>query len=142
MFLLDTNIILYITRKKEILDFIIEKYSIDDYFTSFISVGEIQLIAKRNNWGKKKSNELYSILHRMTVIWDINEEITNNYVDIKYKLEKNGLMIDINDIWIASIALSVPATVISTDKKHFSRISGLNPILIPNDELKKFFTMM
>jgi predicted nucleic acid-binding protein len=42
-------------------------------------------------------------------------------------LEENGVMIPINDIWIAAFAIRHKLPLLAKDA-HFSRISGLNLI--------------
>ena len=49
--------------------------------------------------------------------------------EIKYYLSKNGIMIPVFDLLIASIALDCKMPLITLDK-HFKRIPGLDVILI------------
>ena len=44
-----------------------------------------------------------------------------------YDLKKRGLMIPINDIWIAAVAIETGLPLLARDE-HFTRVSGLKLI--------------
>lgn len=49
------------------------------------------------------------------------------YARIYFDLERRGLMIPINDIWIAALALEAGVPILARDE-HFSRVAGLSVI--------------
>ncbi len=49
------------------------------------------------------------------------------YARIYYDLERRGVMIPINDIWIAALAIEARLPVVARDE-HFSRVRGLTVI--------------
>ena len=49
------------------------------------------------------------------------------YARIYFDLERRGLMIPINDIWIASLAIETGIPILARDE-HFSRVAGLSVI--------------
>ncbi len=49
------------------------------------------------------------------------------YARIYFDLEQHGLMIPINDIWIAALALEARLPILARDA-HFSRVAGLSVI--------------
>jgi predicted nucleic acid-binding protein len=49
------------------------------------------------------------------------------YARIYYDLEQRGVMIPINDIWIAALALEARLPIVARDE-HFSRVRGLTVI--------------
>jgi tRNA(fMet)-specific endonuclease VapC len=46
------------------------------------------------------------------------------YARVYYDLEQRGIMIPINDIWIAALAIETGLPVVARDE-HFSRVRGL-----------------
>jgi predicted nucleic acid-binding protein len=49
------------------------------------------------------------------------------YARIYYDLEQRGVMIPINDIWIAALAFAARLPIVARDE-HFSRVRGLTVI--------------
>jgi len=49
------------------------------------------------------------------------------YARVYFDLERRGLMIPINDIWIASLAIETGVPILVRDE-HFSRVAGLSVI--------------
>ena len=54
----------------------------------------------------------------------IAEGVADVYADLKISQEKKGLRLDENDLWIASMARFIGATLVSSDR-DFLRIEGL-----------------
>ena len=50
------------------------------------------------------------------------------YARIYFDLEQRGVMIPINDIWIAALAIEARLPIIARDE-HFSRVKGLQVIV-------------
>lgn len=49
------------------------------------------------------------------------------YARIYFDLERRGVMIPINDIWIAALAVEADLPILARDE-HFSRVAGLSVI--------------
>lgn len=54
----------------------------------------------------------------------VPEEAENHYARIKRVTERRGTRLDENDLWIAATALSLDATLVTTDS-DFQRVTGL-----------------
>lgn len=56
---------------------------------------------------------------------DLTEEVAEQYARIRANLERRGMMIGNNDLWIAASALAYGATLVTNDVDEFSRVPGL-----------------
>ena len=126
LYLLDTNILIYIIRGKR--QFFFETYGLDNpsnqVIYSVVTIGELRSFAVRNKWGIAKCQMMENLLLEFGAI-DINpNSILNKYAEIdafsKGKLEGRPLSISSrtmgkNDIWIAATTSVLNATLLTTD---------------------------
>ncbi|MBK8562308.1 MAG: PIN domain-containing protein [Saprospiraceae bacterium] len=135
-YLLDTNILLIYLRDnatRQWIDQNIAPVSQGNIpVVSVVSVGEIRSIALRNNWGKKKQQQLEELLNQL-VIADINaEDVIEKYAEIdafsqgKLKgkpLGTSSRNMGKNDLWIAATAAVTNARLLTTDA-DFEHLDG------------------
>jgi tRNA(fMet)-specific endonuclease VapC len=57
---------------------------------------------------------------------NLDDESLSQYAKIRLKLEKDGIIIGPNDLFIASIALAHNGILITHNTKEFERIAGLH----------------
>lgn len=128
-YLLDTNILLVYLRATAQRDIIEQRYdpfgSANNPIISVVNVGEIKSIAKRNYWGHKRLALLDEILNEL-IITDINsEDVIEMYAEIdafsQGKLKDKPLATSArnmgkNDLWIASTAAVIGATLLTSDR--------------------------
>ena len=128
-YVFDTNILLIYLRDKNLAEFIDKKYNPLNHqnrpIISVVSVGEIKSLALKNSWGRKKQEKLTKFLKQF-LIADINvETVLQKYAEID--AFSQGKLIDKtiklsarnmgkNDLWIASTASVLDATLLTTDK--------------------------
>ena len=126
LYLLDTNILIYIIRGKR--QFFFETYGLDNpsnqVVYSVVTIGELRSFAVRNKWGIAKCQMMENLLLEFGAI-DINtNSILNKYAEIdafsKGKLENRPLSISSrtmgkNDIWIAATTSVLNAILLTTD---------------------------
>jgi tRNA(fMet)-specific endonuclease VapC len=98
---------------------------------SFITVGEQyagfpkQILMGR--WPAKRLTKLESNLQLVTVIpYDI--EVCKTFGDIKATLEKSGISVATNDLWIAACAKRHSLVLVTNNRKDFRNIPGLTII--------------
>jgi tRNA(fMet)-specific endonuclease VapC len=98
---------------------------------SFITVGEQyagflkQILMGR--WPAKRLTKLESNLQLVTVIpYDI--EVCKTFGDIKATLEKSGISVATNDLWIAACAKRHSLVLVTNNRKDFKNIPGLTII--------------
>jgi tRNA(fMet)-specific endonuclease VapC len=54
-----------------------------------------------------------------------DDACADHYGRIRFDLQRQGLLIGGNDLWIAAIALAHEATVITANTREFGRVAGL-----------------
>jgi tRNA(fMet)-specific endonuclease VapC len=115
---LDTSIVLYLTRGNDHGQRIDAKYNLrtrpDRPMISIVTLGELLGFATYRGWGQARIDELEDIVRELIVV-DINEAIVKKYALFYDFLLKNGRKVGQNDIWIAATAAATSATLITTD---------------------------
>jgi len=84
---------------------------------SVVTVGEIRVLAQRNNWGEKKIEQLNSFIEQTLFVVDVSfgaPELLDAYVEID--CFSNGRSMGKNDLWIAATASVTEATLVTTDR--------------------------
>jgi len=128
-YILDTNIILAYIRNSSLVKFLDKKYAPlepeNTPIISVVSIGEIESLAIRNQWGSKKNELLQTLLNKF-VVADINSNaIIKDYAKIdafsqgKLKNVKSNFTarnMGKNDIWIAATASVLKIKLLTTDK--------------------------
>jgi len=124
--LLDTNIILNITRSKDI-DGIIDFVNPDNspLYISVVSEAEIKSIAFRKKWGANRLDILNGFLESCQIV-DVTQTFVNIYAGIdaySQRLNPNFETYPFdtprnmgkNDLWIASLAALLGLKLVTTD---------------------------
>jgi tRNA(fMet)-specific endonuclease VapC len=124
--LLDTNIILFINRAKDIPG-IIRFINPDNapFYLSIVSEAEIRSFAIRKKWGIKRLDLLNGFLDEADII-EVNQSLVKTYTEIdnySQRLNPNfeNYPFDTprnmgkNDLWIASLAALLSLRLVTTD---------------------------
>ena len=128
-YLFDTNAILIYLKDSMLRSALDKKHSpLADEHTAVVSVvtlGEIESLAIRNQWGVKKRSKTEEFLHQFLVT-DINaRDLISIYGEIdaysqnrlpNRELGMSARNMDKNDLWIAATAVVTKSTLISSDK--------------------------
>lgn len=132
-FLLDTGMLLGLTRKATWARRTLDRLHLDDQetatFTSVICHGELLALAEKNGWGEERRTELANTLAKVPTL-DINKQaILNAYALIdawthgksvtaphNVSPPEPAISMGKNDLWIAATAHASKATLLSTDK--------------------------
>ena len=81
--------------------------------------------------GAEKSSQPERVLRQVELlleaheIVEITEEVAEHYARIRADLEKRGVTIGGNDLWIAATALAHGAILVTNNTGEFSRVPGL-----------------
>ena len=124
-FLLDTNICIYIIKKKpkQVIDMFLT-LPIGSVGISSITLAELQYgIAKSINVEKNRE-ALEKFLTPFEVL-DFDQNAANCYGDIRAELERKGTQIGSLDMLIAAHARSLDVILVTNNEKEFVRIVDL-----------------
>jgi tRNA(fMet)-specific endonuclease VapC len=124
-FLLDTNICIYIRRKKpeEVLRrFRLLKHG--EAALSVISFGEL-LYGAEKSAQRAVALELLHELARMLPVLALPTTASETYGTMRADLERRGQMIGNNDLWIAAHAKAAGMTLVTNNEREFRRVRSL-----------------
>ena len=94
---------------------------------SFMTIAELDQWALSHNWGARKKLELALFLQPYIVI-ESDRELCRQWAVVKDQVQRNGMHIETADAWMAATALLYRIPLISHNRNHFSRVSGLQLI--------------
>ncbi|NOR45802.1 MAG: PIN domain-containing protein [Candidatus Delongbacteria bacterium] len=124
-YMLDTNICIYIIKKKPIS--VIEKLKkmkIDDIAISIITLSELAYGVEKSSAPAKNRIALTEFLSPINIM-EYNDNAALFYGRIRADLERKGSIIGPMDLLIASHALALDLTLITNNEKEFKRVNGL-----------------
>jgi len=140
-FLLDTNILLGLTREADWARWTYTRFHLGDpdaiSFTSIVCKGEILAIAERNGWGPRKRTTLDRMLSEFPDLPIRDPNILRSYALIdawsrgksvsapgEAPPPKPAVPMGKNDLWIAATAHASGAILLSTDG-DFEHLDGV-----------------
>lgn len=127
-FLLDTNICIYIIKKKppEVLEEFNE-YTFTDIAISSITVAELEFGVQKSQYPGKNKEALEQFLLPLVIVdFDYNAAIV--YGKIRSDLEAQGKPMGPLDNLIAAHALSMGLTLVTNNTREFSRVPNLKVV--------------
>ena len=127
--LLDTNAVSDQVRGYQPIRTRVVQYA-DPIVTSAIVVGEIVFGLKRLPPGKKRTDlesKAEGILAALP-IEQVTEKTAREYGSLRVSLERQGLVVDDNDLWIAATVLTLGSHVLVTRDRVFRQIPGLQVV--------------
>ncbi len=125
MFLLDTNICIYIIKKKPFTVFErLKSKRITEVAVSSITLAELQFGVEKSQHKERNQLALNQFLAPLEIL-SFDAKAAQYFGKIRSELEKEGKPIGVFDMMIAAHALSLEATLITNNEKEFSRIKYL-----------------
>ena len=85
---------------------------------------ELLVGAKKSNRPDRSLKQIEALLEAHKIV-EITVEVAETYARVRADLEKRGLTIGENDLWIAATALAHGATLVTANVGEFSRIPDL-----------------
>lgn len=124
-FLLDTNICIYIRRKRppELLTRF-TKLRPGEAAISVFTFGELLFGAEKSS----RRTEALAQLHELTAVLPVlplASEAAAAYGAVRADLQVRGETIGNNDLWIAAHAMAAGLVLVTNNEKEFRRIAGL-----------------
>ncbi len=125
MYLLDTNICIYIIKKKpvEVLR-ILKKKSQKEIFVSSITVAELEYGVAKSLYPGKNKVALIEFLSLFNIL-NFDDRDAVEFGIIKFKLEKSGKIIGPMDLLLSAQAESKKLILVTNNIREFERIEGL-----------------
>jgi len=125
MYLLDTNICIYIINKKpqSVFDRL-EDLSQQNIGVSVVTLSELQYGVEKSRDKNKNQQALKKFISPLSIYpFDYNASIA--YGKVRSALEEKGTLIGAMDLMIASHAIALEAVLVTNNIKEFRRVSGL-----------------
>lgn len=124
-YLLDTNICIYIRKKKpERVSQRFQKVGSGEAAISVITYGELLYGANKS---EQRARALATVQEfaRIVPALPLPENAAQAYGFVRAELESRGEMVGPNDLWIAAHALASGLTLVTNDEREFRRVRGL-----------------
>lgn len=125
MYLLDTNICIYIVKKKPpTVMRRFESLALGEAAMSLVTYGELEFGALKSQHADQALGILQELKQYIPVL-PMAPEVAGHYADIRHTLARQGMPICNNDLWIAAHARALDATLVSNNLREFERVAGL-----------------
>lgn len=123
-YMLDTNIAIYVIKRKPISA--LEKFNqyASQLCVSSITVSELIHGAEKSQNSQQAFAVVEDFLSRLSIL-DYDYSAAGHYGDIRADLERKGTPIGVNDLHIAGHARSAGLILVSNDLREFERVEGL-----------------
>ncbi len=124
-YLLDTNICIYLIKKRPIEVFSrFQRYRINDVAISVVTFFELQYGVEKSKSRVKSENALLSFIKNLNVI-GLDMEACSKAASVRADLETKGTPIGAYDLLIAGTALSRNMVLVTNNTNEFERVHGL-----------------
>lgn len=129
IYMLDTNICIYILNKKP-ESYILKLENLEKKHPIFISaivLAELQYGVANSSFKEQNQINVNYLLEKLEVL-DFSAKCAFFYGELRADLKRKGTIIGNNDLLIASHALSEEATLVTNNVLEFRRVEGLKII--------------
>ncbi|MEW6623021.1 MAG: type II toxin-antitoxin system VapC family toxin [Bacillota bacterium] len=124
-YMLDTNICIYIIKKKPINVFqTFQSLKVGDVCISSITFAELQYGVYKSQHQERNQIALFNFLAPIEIL-SFSDKAASFYGKIRFNLEKRGQIIGPYDLLIAAHAVSENLILITNNTDEFSRIPNL-----------------
>lgn len=126
-YMLDTNTLIYLIKHKppSVAERINALGDGDELCMSFVTYAELLKGAERSTRKAEVLRRLDGLVRQVPVLYPMGSAVCEHYASQSARLKLLGTPIGGNDLWIASHALAVAATLVTNDTREFARIEGL-----------------
>lgn len=123
-YLLDTNIVIYVVKRRPLQALEIFNQNAGRMAISSITVAELQHGAEKSSNPAANLAVVEDLCSRLEVL-PYGSKAAQHYGLIRAALEKQGQMIGVNDLHIAAHARSEGLTLVSNNLQEFERVPAL-----------------
>ena len=126
-YLLDTNILIYLikNRPSAVAERINALPADDQICMSFVTWAELIKGAERSNRRDDVRRRLDDLAREVPVVFSTDHLMCEHYAVQSCRLKAAATPIGGNDLWLASHALALGATLVTNNQREFERIVGL-----------------
>ena len=125
VYLLDTNIVIYIRQKRpEDLLRRFQKLREGEAAISVVTLGEL-IYGAQNSARRASALDRLQELVMLIPALPLPESAGKSYGEIRAELQSNGQMIGNNDLWIAAHAVASDLILVTNNESEFRRVQGL-----------------
>ena len=123
-YMLDTNIVIYIIKRRpiELLDLFNQHTG--QLCISSITLAELMHGVEKSQYIDKNLKSVEDFISRLEVL-EYGQKAASHYGEIRAYLERKGTPIGVNDLHIAGHARSEGFIVVTNNLKEFDRVVGL-----------------
>jgi tRNA(fMet)-specific endonuclease VapC len=123
-YLLDTDICVYWLKANDCIEQTAISVGLINISISFMTLSELYYGAYKSQHVAENIAAINQLAVKLSIV-ESNDEICACFGKLKALLEKQGMIIDDADLFIAACALTTGATLVTNNTKHFKRINGL-----------------
>ena len=123
-YLLDTDICVYWLKKDDRVEQNASSVGLENIVISFMTLSELYYGAHKSQRVDENLSAI-SLLTEKVLVVESNDQICARFGKLKVSLEKQGMIIDDADLFIAACALATGATLVTNNTRHFKRIEEL-----------------
>jgi len=123
-YLLDTNIVIYVVKRRPIE--VLERFNRNHgrMAISAITLAELAHGVEKSRDSARNFSVVEDFVSRLVVL-PYDDKAAWHYGSIRAALEKSGMPIGINDMHIAAQARAHGLTLVTNNRREFDRVSGL-----------------
>jgi len=123
-FMLDTNIVIYIIKRRPIE--LLQRFNqhTGQLCISSITLAELMHSVEKSQYADKNLKNVEDFVSRLEII-EYGQKAAAHYGDIRADLERKGTPIGVNDVHIAGHARSEGLIIVTNNLKEFERVTGL-----------------
>ena len=124
-FLLDTNICIYIAKTNPpAVRARFSRHATHELAMSVITLGELRFGAEKSQ-ARERAFATLARLEATIPVASLDEEVACHYGQIRSELQKRGLPIGNNDLWIAAHARAKGWVLVTRNTREFERVENL-----------------
>ena len=127
LYMLDTDTSSYVIKKRptEALELMELTSQNNDICISVVTYAELLLGAERSDSKRKHYKLINEFCERLDAISPWDESAAEHFAKLQAHLYSKGTPIGGNDTMISAHALSLQATIVTNNQKHFSKVPKL-----------------
>ncbi len=107
-------------------------------FIPSIVLGELFFGFMKGSRQQFNEKKLRQIVNRLKIeVIDVNSDVARKYALIYLALQKKGIKIPINDVWIAACCMQIGGTLLTRDK-HFELVDQIEAIVLKKEPRNQY----